>query len=148
MGRSRSKDAAMQAAALTLLAAVVVGVINLLFLSKGSFARFIRPFAWTILLAIGLWYLREWTRPEFYICEACGLEYTCEDEKGHELHGYCEKSASHKHHGAVVERYDIARGATQTGEWIRGCADNIRRAFSIEGEEAPEETTAGKQQAM
>ena len=122
--RSKSQDAAMQAAALTLLAAAVVGVINLLFISKGRFAKFVRPFVWTILLAVGLWYLREWTRPEFYKCEACGLEYTCEDEAGREPHGYCEKTASHKHRGAVVERYDMSRGMSQTGEWICGRAEN------------------------
>ena len=43
-----------------------------------------KKYKWTVLLAAGLWYLREWQRPEFYKCEACGLEYTCEDEEEQE----------------------------------------------------------------
>ncbi|MBR6022537.1 MAG: hypothetical protein IK066_08990 [Kiritimatiellae bacterium] len=133
MGKSRSKDAAMQAAALTILAAAVVGIINLLFLSKGGFAKFIRPIVWTILLAAGLWYLRERTRPEFYECEACGLEYTCEDEKGREPNGYCEKTASHKHHGSVVGRYDFARGAKYAVIWTLGGAEHAREVLAPDG---------------
>ena len=137
MGRSRSKDAAMQAAALTILAAVVVGVINLLFVSKGRFSKFVRPFVWTVLLAVGLWYLREWTRAEFYKCEACGLEFSCEDEGGRVPHGYCEKTASHKHSGGIVQRYDFARGVRQAIGWTRRDMERVKWAFSTESADAP-----------
>lgn len=142
--RRRSSDAAMQAAALTILVTLTVGIINLLFFSKSKFAKTVRPFAWTFVLAVGLWCWRETTRPEFYECEACGLEYTCEDEEGREPHGYCEKTATHKHHGSLVKRYDLSRGVLQTGEWILGGAKGIQQAITTEGEESAGETTSGK----
>ena len=147
MGRSRSKDAAMQAAALTILAAVVVGVINLLFVSKGRFVKFVRPFVWTILLAAGLWYLRERTRPEFYECEACGLEYTCEDEEGREPHGYCEKTASHKHRGSAIERYDFARGAKGALNWTLGGLESAGKVFGVGGNGGEKPAETDQQQA-
>ena len=127
----------MQAAALTILAAVVVGVINLLFVSKGRLAKSVRPFAWTILLAVGLWYWHEWQRPDYYFCEACGLEYTCEDEEGQEPHGYCEKTTSHKHSGGIVKRYDFARGVGQAIGWTRRDMERVKWAFSTESADAP-----------
>lgn len=141
--RSRSNDAAMQAAALTILATLTVGIINLLFFSKSSFAKFIRPFAWTILLAAGLWCVRERTRPDFYECKACGLEYTCEDEEGREPHGYCEKTASHRHHGAVVDRYDFARGAKYAVIWTLGGAENAKKMLAPDGKVGEKATRAG-----
>jgi hypothetical protein len=113
MGKGRN-DAAMQAWAFRVWLTLAVGLLTFLFFSRNRVAKAVRPFIWTILLTVGLWYGREWTRPDFYRCEACGKEYTCEDEAGREPHGYCEKAVSHKHRGTVVKRYDISRGVTQT----------------------------------
>jgi hypothetical protein len=96
------------------VALLALFVVRFLFFGTRGLSKFIRPFTWAILLTVGLWYGREWTRPDFYRCEACGKEYTCEDEAGREPHGYCEKAVSHKHRGTVVKRYDISRGVMQT----------------------------------
>ena len=146
--RSRNSDAAMQAAAFTILFALVIGIINLLFFSKSGFAKFVRSIVLTVLLMVGLWNMREWMRPDFYKCEMCGKEYTCEDEAGREPHGYCENAASHKHRGAVIERYDMARGVSNTVEWVRGDVARIRRVFSIESEQSPEGTGPEKQRGI
>lgn len=132
MGRSKN-DAAIQALAFKIWLGLAIGLIGLLFFSKNKFAKAVRPFAWTIILAVGLWCWRETTRPEFYECEACGLEYTCEDEGGCNPHGYCEKTASHKHRGSVVERYDFARGAKYAVIWTLGGAENAKKVLAPDG---------------
>lgn len=108
-------------------------IVRFLFFGTRGLSKFIRPFAWTVLVAVGLWYLREWKRPDFYACEACGLEYTCEDEEGREPHGYCEKSATHKHRGSLVKRYDVHRGMAQVMGWMRGDDAHGEREFSPNG---------------
>ena len=107
-------------------------VVKFLFFGTRGLSKFIRPFSWTVLLAAGLWYWHEWQRPVYYSCEACGLEYTCEDEEGQKPHGYCEKTASHKHHGAIVKRYDFARGVGQAIGWTRRDMERVKWAFSTE----------------
>lgn len=146
--RRYSKETATQIAALAILIAVAVGVIDLLFLSKSKVAKFVRPFAWTVLLAAGLWCLRERTRPEFYQCEACGLEYTCEDGEGREPHGYCEKTVSHKHRGSVVERYDFARGAKGVLNWTLGGLESAGKVFGLGGKDGEKPVGTEQQQVQ
>lgn len=141
--RRYSRETATQIAALAILIAVAVGIIDVLFLSKSKFAKFVRPFAWTILLAAGLWYVRERTRPEFYECEACGLEYTCEDGEGREPHGYCEKTASHRHRGSVVARYDFARGAKSAVIWTLGGVESAGKVFGLDGKDGEKPAGTG-----
>lgn len=117
------------------IALVAFFAVRFLFFGTRGVSKFIRPFAWTVLLAVGLWYLHEWQRPDYYLCEACGLEYTCEDEEGREPHGYCEKTASHKHHGAVVKRYDSHRGMAQVMGWMRSDEAPGKGAFSADRRE-------------
>lgn len=131
--RSSSSDAAMQAWAFRVWFSLAIGIISLLFFSRSKLAKTIRPFAWTLVLATGLWAYRETTRPDFYQCEACGLEYTCEDEEGREPHGYCEKTVSHKHHGSIVERYDFVRGAKYAVMWTMGGAEHAKKVLSPDG---------------
>ena len=141
--RSSSSDAAMQAWAFRVWFSLAIGIISLLFFSRSKFAKTVRPFAWTVLLATGLWAYREMTRPVFYECEACGLEYTCEEEEGREPHGYCEKTASHRHHGAVVDRYDFARGAKYAVIWTLGGAENAKKMLAPDGKVGEKATRAG-----
>lgn len=107
-------------------------IIKCLFFGTRGLSRFIRPFAWTILLAVGLWYLREWRRPDFYKCESCGKEYTCVDENGRIPNGYCGATPTHKHHGAIVKRYDFARCVGQAIGWTLRDMKRVKWAFSTE----------------
>jgi hypothetical protein len=125
----------MQAWAFQVWFSLAIGIISLLFFSRSKFAKTIRPFAWVMLLATGLWAYRENTRPDFYECEACGLEYTCEDAEGHEPHGYCEKTAMHKHRGSIVERYDFVRGAKSAAIWTLGGVEKVTKTFTPGGKD-------------